>query len=50
MKSDDVFFILLLIMKNKEPSIHSDITLQNYQFKQLSLSIFSKDVHGYPIK
>lgn len=41
MKNNSIFFILLLIMKNEE---HSDITLQNYQFKQLSSSIFSKDV------
>lgn len=40
-KNNSIFFILLLIMKNEE---HSDITLQNYQFKQLSSSIFSKDV------
>lgn len=41
MKNNSIFFILLLIMKNEE---HSDITLQNYQFKQLSSNIFSKDV------
>lgn len=40
-KNNSIFFILLLIMKNEE---HSDITLQNYQFKQLSSNIFSKDV------